>query len=92
MAETTPTEREGWAHHMARYPPVETILAAIWFTVARGLGNRDADLSDMGYWLESPDQRKRRRADEARAARAAKVRATDAAYMRGKRERGPDGG
>ena len=80
----TGAEYEGWGQHLANYPPAEFILAAIWLTVSRALGNDQAKLEHMGYWLETPEMREERRTREAAAKRQAAARLTAAAYRRSK--------
>ena len=79
----TPAEYAGWEQHFVRYPPVETILALLWLTVSRAVGNDKASAADVGYWLESPEQRAEREEREARTKRATQVRRTAEAYRRG---------
>ena len=83
----TPAEYTGWRYHLSRYPPMEFILAALWLTVSRALGNDKAKPEDMGYWLETPAMRKQRQADELHTKRAAQARRTRAAY-RQRRDKG----
>ena len=78
----TPAEYAGWQIHLARYPPAEHILAALWLTVSRALGNEKATAADMGYWLEAPETRRERQAAEEKAKRRALAQATRAAYLR----------
>ena len=78
----SPAEVAGWRIHRMRYPPVEHILAALWLTVARALGNSEATAEDMGYWLETAEQRRARHAREARARRVSLAQLTADAYRR----------
>ena len=80
----TPAEYMGWRYHLSRYPPVEFILAALWLTVSRALGNDKAKAEDMGYWLETPAMRAKRQAHEAKQKQAARARMTRAAYRQGR--------
>ena len=79
-------EYEGWRHHRMRYPPAEYILAALWLTVSRALGNDEAKAEDMGDWLETPETRRAREADEAAAEQKAKAAFVSAAYRQGKED------
>ena len=65
-----------WELHLARYPPLEHIIARIWLS----LHGKDADLTDMGFWLESPQDRKDREAAEEKARRRREARETALAY------------
>ena len=80
----TPAEYEGWRWHLARYPSAEYILAALWLTVSRALGNKKAGPEDMGHWLEAPEARARRKETEARAQRLAQAGQVAEAYGRRK--------
>ena len=80
----TAIEFEGWRRHFSRYPLAEYILAVLWLTVARALGNEKAGPEDMGHWLEAPEARARREETEARARRLARAGQVAEAYRREK--------
>ena len=79
----SPTEYQGWIMHLRRYPPAETVLAALWLNVSRALG-ATAEPQHMGYWLESPRMRGRREENERRERRRLAAEMTREAYLRSK--------
>ena len=81
-------EFEGWRRHFGRYPTVEYILALIWLTVARALGNSKAKAEHMGYWLETPEMRQRRKSEQADQQRLALISLVSSAYRKSKGEEG----
>ncbi len=76
----TPTEFEASWVHLARYPPMEVIMCALYMIVAKIGGAKDAKASDFGYWLESPALREDRLQLERAAERALKAQMTREAY------------
>ena len=81
-----PAEYEGWQDHLARYPPAEFILSAIWLLLARALGVKSAVPEDMGDWLEPPQVRRQLRAEQERVHQVAMTAFISAAYERKKVE------
>ena len=61
----TPAEYDGWGRHFKRYPPAEYILAALWLAVSPLCGLKP-DPGAMGWWLETPAQRRAREAERER--------------------------
>ena len=86
MLAMTPTEYEGWWQHIARFPPVEQILASLALTVAKALGASDAKPGDYGFWLESPEMRRAREEREKTERRIREARLTADAYRRSKEQ------
>ena len=86
VAAMTPGEYEGWRAHFRRFPHAETLIGMLWLSVMRGLGNTSATSSDVGYWIEPPEQRRQREEDEAKQKRRNRAAITEAAYLRSKQQ------
>ena len=85
----TPAEYDGWCRHFKRYPPAEYILAALWLAVSPLCGLKP-DPGAMGWWLETPAQRRAREAERER--RGAEALASLAMQTYRQQQRGqPDG-
>ena len=75
-----------WYARNRRFPHAETLIGMLWLSVMRGLGNTSATSSDVGYWIEPPEQRRQREEDEAKQKRRNRAAITEAAYLRSKQQ------
>lgn len=78
IAGMTPLEYAGWVRHIEQWPPgdvlLQRVLAAIWALLASFIIGKPHSPLQVAPWLEDPDERRRRLAEEKRIRLVAQAR------------------
>ena len=90
----SPQEYVGWERHLLRFPHgdfhAQKILAEIWAAIASVFDGNPHSFLEVAPWLENPDARADRVAEEERAAKASLTQRVTDAYQRSKERGGAD--